>query len=415
MAFRWFHVRNGSLRFHTAWVIRDWCCPHEIDSMSAMLHLRRAAAWMQPVAKGHIQTNAAQQAPARREPQFPYNLDRDRLPRSRERISGMRRREFIAGLGGAAVWPLAARAQQAERVRRIGLLMSGDENDPSMKTWVSAFTQALAGLGWTDGRNVRMDLRWAGDDTNRIQALAQELVGLQPDVIVTGSTPATVAVQRETRTIPIVFGGLADPVASGIVARLDRPSGNTTGFANVEATLGGKWVELLLEIAPGLKRTAVMFNPDIVTASTFMPSLETAARSLKVVPITAPVHSDAEIETAITALGHEPGGGLVVIDIFMLAHRASIISAAARNNVPAVYWASEFARDGGLVSYGFDQVDNFRRAASYVDLILRGAKPAELPVQLPTKFELVVNLKTAKALGLMVPQSIVLRADEVIE
>jgi hypothetical protein len=185
--------------------------------------------------------------------------------------------------------------------------------------------------------------------------------------------------------------GLADPVASGVVARLDRPSGNTTGFANVEATLGGKWLELLSEIAPGLKRTAIMFNPDIVTASTFMPSLETAARSLKVVPTTTPVHSDAEIETAIIALGHEPRGGLIVIDIFMLAHRASIISAAARNNVPAVYWASEFARDGGLLSYGFDQVDNFRRAASYVDRILRGAKPADLPVQLPTKFEMVVK------------------------
>ena len=252
----------------------------------------------------------------------------------------MRRREFIAGLGSAAAWPLAARAQQGDRVRRIGVLMPGDENDPVAKPRVSAFTQALADLGWTDGRNVRMDLRWGGGDINRIRALAQELVGLQPDIIVTSGTPATVAVQRETRTIPIVFASVGDPVASGIVARLDRPSGNITGFANLEASLGGKWLELLSEIAPGLKRAAIMFNPDTAPASAYMPSLETAARSLKVVPIIAPVHSDVEIETAIIALGREPGGGLVVMpDVFTIAHRAPIILAAARNNVPAVYCA----------------------------------------------------------------------------
>ena len=239
---------------------------------------------------------------------------------------------------------------------------------------------------------------------------------LQPDIIVTNSTPATVALQRETRTIPIVFANVGDPVASGIVARLDRPSGNITGFANLETSLGGKWLELLSEIAPGLKRAAIMFNPDTFPASAYMPSFETAARSLKVVPIIAPVHSDVEIETAIIALGREPGGGLVVMsDVFMVAHRAPIILAAARNNVPAVYSQSDFARDGGLLSYGVDQTDTWRRAATYVDRILRGAKPAELPVQLPTKFEMVVNLKTAKALGLTVPQSILLRADEVIE
>ena len=261
-----------------------------------------------------------------------------------------------------------------------------------------------------------MDLRWGGGDINRIRALAQELVGLQPDIILTGGTPATVAVQRETRTIPIVFASVGDPVASGIVARLDRPSGNITGFANFEASLGGKWLELLSEIAPGLKRAAIMFNPDTAPVSAYMPSLETAARSLKVVPIIAPVHSDVEIETAIIALGREPGGGLVVMpDAFMVAHRAPIILAAARNNVPAVYALSDFARDGGLLSYGADLVDIFRRAATYVDRILRGAKPGDLPVQFPTKFEMVVNLKTAKALGLTVPQSILLRADEVIE
>jgi putative ABC transport system substrate-binding protein len=242
------------------------------------------------------------------------------------------------------------------------------------------------------------------------------LVGLQPDIILTGGTSATLAVQRETRTIPIVFASAGDPVAFGLVARLDRPRGNITGFAVFEASLGGKWLELLSEIAPGLKRAAIMFNPDTPTASAFMPSLETAARSLKVVLTTAPVHSDAEIEAAIIALGREPGGGLVVMpDVFMLAHRARIILAAAQNNVPAVYLLSEFVRDGGLLSYDVDRVDSYRRAASYVDRILRGAKPGDLPVQLPTKFELVVNAKTAKALGLMVPQSILLRADEVIE
>src|SRR5215472_8266206 len=311
----------------------------------------------------------------------------------------MRRREFITLFGGAvAVWPLAARAQQGERVRRIGVLMPSDENDPFWKTQVSAFTQALADSGWTDGRNARLDLRWAGGDINRIRALAQALVGLQPDVIVTASTPATVAVQRETRTIPIVFATVADPVASGIVARLDRPGGNTTGFANWEASLGGRWLELLSEIAPGLKRAAIMFNPDINPVSAyFMPSFETAARSLKVEAIAAPVHDDVEIETAIIALGREPGGGLVVTaDAFVVARRAPIILAAARNNVPAVYLLSEFVRDGGLLSYGPDPMDAFRRAATYVDRVLRGAKPGDLPVQLssPSKFEMLVNLKT---------------------
>jgi putative ABC transport system substrate-binding protein len=233
---------------------------------------------------------------------------------------------------------------------------------------------------------------------------------------VTNGTPATAALQQETRTIPIVFVNGGDPVASGIVARLDRPSGNVTGFALYEGTLGGKWLELLSEIAPGLKRATIMFNPDTAPVSTYMPSFEAAARSLKVVPIVAPVHSDAEIESALTTLGREPGGGLVVMpDIFTTEHRAPIILAAARHNVPAVYWLSAYTRDGGLLSYGVDVVDLFRRAASYVDRILRGAKPGDLPVQFPTKFEMVLNVKTAKALGLAVPTSILLRADEMIE
>jgi putative ABC transport system substrate-binding protein len=329
----------------------------------------------------------------------------------------MRRREFIAGIGGVA-WPLVARAQQGDRVRRIGVLSALDENDPGGKRQYSVFTQALADSGWTDGRNVRVDLRWGRGDNGLIRALAQELVESQPDVILAGSIPVTVVLERETRTIPIVFVNGGDPVASGLVPRLDRPSGNVIGFATLEASMGGKWLELLSQIAPGLKRAAIMFNPDTATAnaSAYMPSFEAAARSLKVVLSTAFVHSDVEIETAIIALGREPGGGLVLPpNAFTLTHRAPIISAAARNNVPAVYYQSYFARDGGLLSYGADLVDNWHRAATYVDRILRGAKPAELPVQLPIKFEIAVNLKTAEALGLTVPPSILLCADEVIE
>ena len=328
----------------------------------------------------------------------------------------IRRRQFITLLGGAAAWPLAARAQQGDRMRRIGVLMPGDENDPVWKTRLSAFTQALADLGWTVGRNVRMDLRWGGGDVNPIRALAQELVGLQPDTILTNGTAATAAVQRETRTIPIVFANVVDPVASGLVERLDRPSANATGFAILEASLGGKWLELLSEIAPGLKRAAIIFNPDTNPVSVYIPSFEAAARSLKVAPIIAPVQSDVEIETAINAVGREKGGGLVVMaGAFMVAHRAPIILTAAQNNVPAIYTLPEFATDGGLLYYGPGPIDAFRRAATYVDRILRGAKPGDLPVQLPTKFEMIVNRKTATALGLAIPPSILLRADEVIE
>jgi putative ABC transport system substrate-binding protein len=329
----------------------------------------------------------------------------------------IRRRSFITLLSGAAAaWPLASRAQQRDRVRRIGALIGGDENDLEVKRRLSAFTEALAGFGWIDGRNVRIDLRWAGADINRIQALAQELVGLQPDIILASITPATVALQRETRTIPIVFAGVPEPVASGLVARLDRPGGNLTGFAQWEASLGGKWLELLSEIAPGLKRAAIMFNPDTAPVSVYMPSFEMSAASLKIAPIIAAVHGDEEIEAAIIALGREPGGGLILTpDTFTNVHRVPIISAAARNNVPAVNYASEFARDGGLLSYGTDLVDIYRRAASYVDRILHGEKPGDLPVQFPTKFEMVVNRKTATALGLAIPPSIMLRATEVIE
>jgi putative tryptophan/tyrosine transport system substrate-binding protein len=231
-------------------------------------------------------------------------------------------------------------------------------------------------------------------------------------------TPATTAFQRETRTIPIAFVAVGDPVGSGFVAGLPRPGGNITGFGDAERTMSGKWLELLTEIAPGTKRAAIMFKPEVAPGggSYYLPASEAAARSLKVEPIAAPVHSDAEIETVINSLGREPGGGLVVIpDGFVLVHRAPIILLAARNNVPAVYWDNVFARDGGLLGYGPDRVDLFRRSASYVDRILRGANPSDLPVQLPVKFEMTFNVKTTRALGLAVPQSILLRADEVIE
>jgi putative ABC transport system substrate-binding protein len=330
----------------------------------------------------------------------------------------MRRREFIAGLGGAAVWPMVARAQQTDPMRRIGVLMGYDESDPEGRARLSGFTQGLTELGWTEGRNVRVDVLWAADNVDRVRALAKELVDLQPNVILASNTPTTAALQRETRIIPIVFSAVSDPVGEGFIASISRPGGNITGLATFEASLTGKWLQLLTEIAPGIKRAAIMFNPDNSSSggSYYLKVFETAARALKVVPITAPVHSDAEIETVITSLGREPGGGLVVpVDAFTSNHRELIILLAARNSVPTVYSQSRPIRDGGLLSYGPNMVEPFYRSANYVDRILRGAKPSELPVQLPIKFEMALNAKTAKALGLTVPQSILLSAEEVIE
>jgi putative tryptophan/tyrosine transport system substrate-binding protein len=263
-----------------------------------------------------------------------------------------------------------------------------------------------------------MDIRWAASSVDRARMFAKELADLQPDAILADSTPQTAALQRETRTIPIVFVNVSDPIGSGFVVGLPRPGGNITGFSNLEPSMGGKWLELLTEIAPTVKRAAIMFNPDTApyARSYYLPSFEAAARSFNVAPIVAPVHNDAEIETVIASLGREPGGGLIAMpDVFVQVHRAPIILLAAQNNVPAVYPFSFFARDGGLISYGPDGVDIYRRSASYVDRILRGAKPADLPVQLPTRFVMALNVKTAKALGLAVPPSILLRADEVIE
>jgi putative ABC transport system substrate-binding protein len=330
----------------------------------------------------------------------------------------MRRREFIAGLGSAAALSLSAQAQQPDRMRRIGALMGYDEIDPEAKAFLSAFTQGLTGLGWTE-RNVRIDVRWAAGSVERMRMFAKELVELRPDLILAVTTPATAALQRETRTIPIVFANVSDPVGDGFVADLPRPGGNITGFLTLVASMGGKWLELLTEVAPSAKRVATMFNPDTAPGggSYYLPTFEAAARSLKVEPITAPVRSDAEIETAMTSLGREPGGGLVVMPdgAFNFVHRAQIIMSAARNNVPTVYWDSVFARDGGLLSYGIDRVDIFRRSASYVDRILKGDKPADLPVQAPIKFVMSLNAKTAKTLGLTIPETLLNTADEVIQ
>jgi putative tryptophan/tyrosine transport system substrate-binding protein len=325
----------------------------------------------------------------------------------------MRRRDFITLLGGAASWPLAARAQQRERMRRISVLMGFEENDLEAKAFLSAFTQGLAELSWINGGNVRIDVRWAAGSVDRARMFAKELVDLQPDVIFVSTGAATAAIQRETRTIPIVFA-----FANGFDAGLPQPGANITGFIGPQASLADKWLELLIGIAPGINRVAIMFNPDTATdgGSYFLPPLEAAARSFKVESIAAPVHSDAEIETVMTSLGREPGDGLVIMPgSFMVVHRAAIISLAARNNVPAVYFLSIFTKDGGLLSYGVDNSAVYRRAASYVDGILRGAKPSDLPVQPPSKFEMFLNAKTARAIGLSLPESLLARADEVIE
>jgi putative tryptophan/tyrosine transport system substrate-binding protein len=328
----------------------------------------------------------------------------------------MRRRAFIAGLASAATWPVVARAQQSDRMRRIGVLMGFDDNDAEAKRWLSVFKQELVQLGWIDGRNVRMEVRWAASNPERARTFAKELVDLQCDVIVSQTSSPTVALHRETRTVPIIFVMVGDPIGQGFVASVPRPAGNLTGFMAWEESIAGKWLELLTEIAPRLKRVAIMFSPFSGSHGLSTAPLEAAARSLRVEQVSASVRSDAEIETVISSLGREPTSGLVVeADSFTEVRRAQIISLAARNNVPAVYPNSGWVRDGGLLSYGPDFAASFRGSASYVDRILRGAKPADLPVQLPVKFEMAVNAKTAKALGLTVPPSILHLADEVIE
>ena len=329
----------------------------------------------------------------------------------------MRRREFITLLGSTTMWPLAARTQQAERTRRIAVLLGWSET-PIYRSSIDAFAQELARLGWEDGRSVQIDVRWANGDVGRIPTLAEELIALQPDLVFTSTTPVTAALQRETRRLPIVFLIVVDPVGSGFVAGLPRPGGNITGFINVEPEMGGKWLEMLKEIAPRMSRVAMMFNPDTAPGggAFFLPPFEAAARSLAVEPIKVRVRGDAEIEAGITSLGREQAGLVLQSDSFMVVHQGTVISLAARNNVPAIGADfPSFAKAGGLLSYGANFPDIWSRAASYVDRILRGANPSDLPVQAPSKYELRINLKTAQALGLTIPESFLQRADEVIE
>ncbi len=331
----------------------------------------------------------------------------------------MNRRETLQVLLalGAAIGPLRAGAQQPGNVRRIGVLIGFPENDPESRLRLAAFKEGLAALGWREGHNLRIDIRWSSGDVNRASAFAKELVALQPEVILSGTTLVTAAFQRETRTIPIVFTVVADPVGSGFVETLARPGGNITGFINFESSLVEKWLELLKEIAPRVTRAAVMFNPQTAPyAEYYLQPLRAAAPKIGVKTFTTTVGSESDMEKVISELGREPGGGLILIpDSFNFVHRKSIYALTARHKVPTIYYTGFWSEEGGLISYGVNITDLFRRAAPYVDRILRGAKPAELPVQQPSKFEMVVNRKTAEALGLKIPQSVLLRADKVIE
>ena len=331
----------------------------------------------------------------------------------------MRRREFITLLGGvAAAWPGVVGAQQLGRMRRIGVLMAHPENDAEFKDYVTAFRGGLEKLGWTEGYNTRIDFRWGAlDDAEARQRSAKELTALEPDVILTQNTPPTASMLQQTRIIPVVFVIVADPVGSGFVESLARPGGNATGFTVMEPTISSKWVELLKEVAPRVNRVAVLFNPATTPyASIYLNPFKAAATSFGLEAIAAPVHSVSDLEFVIAEQGRTPSGGLVVIpDGFLNVHRSEIVSLASRHRVPAVYPWRFFPDIGGLLSYGSDQRDLFRLAASYIDRILRGAKPSELPVQAPVKYELVINLKTAKGLGIEVPPLLQQRADEVIE
>jgi putative tryptophan/tyrosine transport system substrate-binding protein len=330
----------------------------------------------------------------------------------------MRRREFTRLLGGAAVaWSVAAHAQQTERVRRIGVLTFSAESDPEGQSSVAAFREELRKLGWIEGRNIEIDIRWAAADLELMRRFARELVTLQPDLILTSSTPAAAAMLQQTRTIPIVFVIVADPVGSGFVASLPRPGGNATGFTPIVRSLGGKWVELLKEIAPRLARVALLFNPPTATfIDGFLNPFQAAAASLGAEAIVAPVLDMPGLESLVATEASNPNSGLVVIpDAFTIQHRSEIIALAARHHVPAIYWSRSFTDIGGLISYGPYIVDEYRRAALYVDRILKGSKPSDLPVQAPVKFELVVNVRAAKALGLDVPLSLLAAADEVID
>ena len=330
----------------------------------------------------------------------------------------MRRRDFIALLGGAAAArPLRARAEEPDRVRRVGVLNALAEADPQAHAWEGAFRSRFAELGWIEGRNVRVDYRRGAASVDRLQSFAKELVSLKPDVLIGITTPATAALQAETRSVPIVFAAVSDPIGSGFVKSLASPGGNITGFIDIEASLSGKWLDLMRAIAPRVARVALLFNPQTAPfARYYLDTFRAAAPAFAIEPVEAPVHSIAEAEAVVTKLGGEGDGGLILMpDASMWDYGETIYAAADRYRLPTIYPTSSFVAAGGLLSYGIDFLDLLRGAASYADRILRGAKPSELPVQLPTKFELAINLKTAKTLGLNVPPSLIATADEVIE
>jgi ABC-type uncharacterized transport system substrate-binding protein len=329
----------------------------------------------------------------------------------------MRRREFIRLVGGAAVaWPVAARAQQRDRVRRIAVMMANAEDDPEGGTRAAAFRQGLAELGWSEGQNLRIDWHWSAGDLGRIRATAAEVAALAPDLIVANGS-ANLSALKQVRAIPIVFVLINDPVGQGFISSLAQPGGNITGFTFVEYSMFGKSLELLKQLAPGIARVAFMFNPDTSPYySHFLPSFEIAARNSAVAVTGGHVRNEAEIEAAIAGVGMKPGGGLIVPpDTYTLVHRGLIVEAVRRHRLPAIYSYRQHVHEGGLMAYGPDTADIFRRSASYIDRILRGANPAELPAQAPTKFEFAINLATAAALGLTVPPTLAALADEVIE
>jgi putative tryptophan/tyrosine transport system substrate-binding protein len=326
----------------------------------------------------------------------------------------MRRRQFIAGLGSAAAWPVAARAQQ-RKLRRVGALMPQAESDPEQQSWTTVFATRLRELGWTQGENVQIDYRWGGGDP-RFAPLAKELVELQPDVLLAATTTAALVLRQYTLTIPIVFTQVSDAVAAGLVTNLARPEGNITGFNNFEFATAGKWLNLLKECSPGLTRAAIIFDPASSPWSMYVRAIEAAARSLAVGLIPFPVQSDAEIERALAGFARAANGGIVALPTgSVVLHCRKIIALAAQHSLPAMYPYRFFVAEGGLMSYGTNLPDLYRQAASYVDRILRGEKPVDLPVQQPTKFDLVINLKTAKALGLIIPETLLATADEVIQ
>jgi len=331
----------------------------------------------------------------------------------------MKRREFIAGLGSAAAWPLAARAQQAGGVRRIGVLMSAAATETEFQSNLAAFTRGLRQLGWIEGQNLRIDVRWNAGDAELARTYAAQLIGLMPDVILAASTIGLTTIRQATTTVPVVFVQVADPVAQGFVASVRQPGGNLTGFSLLEFSHGAKWLDLLKQTAPGLKRVEVMFNPDTAPyAKFFMPVIETAARSLGVQAIATPIRAAAHIEPALAEFASAPNGGLIVLnDSFTRLHYSPIVAAAQRYRLPSIAGRSGFAKGGGLMEYGADinLADQYREAATYVDRILKGLKPSDLPVQAPTKYRFVINLKTAKAVGLTVPETLMAVADEVIQ